>query len=964
LSFGGGGNGGDGGNNGGGGGGGGTEFLVSFFNAGTPGPGGYGGGGGGLGTSGTLTGTAGVGGFGGGGGGASIINGTDALNGGQGGFGGGGGGGAGSGGQGGTGGTFGGDGGTPSGQGTGGGGGGGALGGAIFIQEGTTFTFGDSITFSGAHSITAGTGGTGVGGGAASGDPGTALGQTVFLMSGGTLGYNSPAGSTLTIDSVTGGGGGSGGGILLDPTNKGTLILTGTSTYTGSTQVQGGTLQGTVSSIITDVTLSNGGTVAFNQNANGTFTHNIIGTGNVQMIGTAILTLSGNNTYSGNTTISNNGTVRAGSATGFSPNSIFTLNTGTTLDLNTFDETIAGLAGPGGTVTLDNHSLLIDLTQDNTFSGNVQGTMISDTFDIIGSGTQTLNGTISVTNVSNSKATLIVNGTLTGGFLAVGDGTPTLFGGTGMVFDPIKINPNATISPGPPGGIGVLSVAAPLFKPGTFLNINVTPSSSSLLQGNLMSGAIDVTGATLVVSPISSFPRQFSNTYTIVTSTSNNITFPFEGISLPAGFTAQVVYAHNLIQLILEIIPVPFGQVVLQGNAGAVASAFDQLNPNNPDVAFITDFLNSATDPQLQCDFDQMQPASFNAIPIIMESTMTAVRKTLSDRMEEIHGVKCASSFQQDSLSYSPKLMRPSGFYAHTEELKNVPGDKSRGFWITPLGNFNRQKSRSQGDQCDQTKIGFHADAWGTAFGMDGKVSPHFLLGGALSYMHTQLDWKESQAHADTNSLFGSVFATFFNRKCYLDLALTGAFDWIDAKRRIHLVNPTSTLNRSAKHHNWASEYDLHMGLGYTQNSGRCWQFRPFFTIDYIYIHEDDYKEKGAKSLDLHVNAKNSDLLRDEVGASLAYKHERESFTWAPEVKLSYVREDRFKGKDTHAQFVDSTAGFEVKGFKPNRNLISPGASFTLLWPERHFSIAMGYNGEFGDNWYNQIASAEFLWRF
>src|SRR5262249_21358739 len=120
----------------------------------------------------------------------------------------------------------------------------------------------------------------------------------------------------------------------------------------------------------------------------------------------------------------------------------------------------------------------------------------------------------------------------------------------------------------------------------------------------------------------------------------------------------QVLYTPNslsstLIQLILSN-SVPFGSIVTTGNAGAVAAAFDTLNSSDPDVAFLDQFLGLATASQLQCDFDQMQPALFNGIPIVMESAITSVRKTLSDRMQEIHGVKCYKKRQEDVGFYPP----------------------------------------------------------------------------------------------------------------------------------------------------------------------------------------------------------------------------------------------------------------------------------------------------------------------
>jgi len=224
----------------GGGGGGGTNAAGS--------------GGGGVGGGSTGTNDGGVGGFGGGGGAAST-----AGNGGSGGFGGGGGGttqaglagGAGGfGGGGGSGGTAGGSGGFGGGSGAaaGGAGGGAGMGGAIFVQQGGVLTVSGSLTVNGG-TVTAGTGANG-------GTNASAFGSGIFIQGDNTLTFSPADGETQTISDViadqtgSGGTGGNAGRGSLTKNGAGTLVLAGSNTYTGVTEVDAGTLlvNGSVSS--------------------------------------------------------------------------------------------------------------------------------------------------------------------------------------------------------------------------------------------------------------------------------------------------------------------------------------------------------------------------------------------------------------------------------------------------------------------------------------------------------------------------------------------------------------------------------------------------------------------------------------------------------------------------------------------------------------------------------------------
>jgi autotransporter-associated beta strand protein len=148
---------------------------------------------------------------------------------------------------------------------------------------------------------------------------------------------------TISDEGVAGGVGGS-----LVKVGSGTLVLTGTNTYTGGTTIEFGTLQigngETSGSIARNVV--NFATLAFNRSNPVTFGGQISGIGALIQMGSGLLTLAADNTYGGTITI----------------------NSGTTLQL--------GNGGTTGSITgnvTDNGLLIFNRLNNVTYNGVISG---------------------------------------------------------------------------------------------------------------------------------------------------------------------------------------------------------------------------------------------------------------------------------------------------------------------------------------------------------------------------------------------------------------------------------------------------------------------------------------------------------------------------------------------------------------------------------------------------------------
>ncbi|MDD0843064.1 autotransporter domain-containing protein [Pseudomonas sp. Gutcm_11s] len=285
----------------------------------------------------------------------------------------------------------------------------------------------------------------------------------------------------------------------LEKTGSGTWSLTaGASSFSGTTLVSAGTLQAagagaffsasafTVSSGATldlndsnqtigslagagTVTLGSGTLSAGGDNSSTTFSGGITGTGGLTKNGSGTLTLSGSSNYSGATTISA-GTLRAGSAGALASASDFTLASTTTLDLNSFNQSIGSLAG-SGTVQLGSATLSAGGSNaSTTFSGTLTGT---------GGLTKNGTGTLTLSGSSNyGGATAINAGTLKAGSTGALASTSTFTLGSGTTLDLGNFNQNI----GSLAGSGTVALGS--------ANLGVGADNSS----TTFSGAINGTG--------------------------------------------------------------------------------------------------------------------------------------------------------------------------------------------------------------------------------------------------------------------------------------------------------------------------------------------------------------------------------------------------------------------------------------------------------------------------------------
>lgn len=669
----------------------------------------------------------------------------------------------------------------------------------------------------------------------------------------------------------------------------------------------------------------------------------------MRKLGSSTLTLTGSNTYVSRTFINagvinvqNSNALGAAGAT----SGVFVEGTGAALEVQnnvSLNKAInlngSGIGGNGAIRNVSGNNSLIGTVQIGwsggpvaaapatiavdsgtlTLSGTLQG---AQNFTKVGGGTLLITGTGNLTaGTAVSAGTLTVNGTHTStGGLSIASGAT--LAGTGTVTSNSSIS--GTLAPG--NSIGTITlVGTQTLLPGSALQIEVSPAVADLVD---VTGTFTIqSGSNLQVIPEpANYPAQA--TYLIVdTSAGVTGTFSNVSVSLPT-FLATVLYTTD--DIFLTLSGAPFSNLV-KGNAKKVAQCLDEENPPlGSDLSLIISQLRFLSTPELQDALDQMQPSELTDLALSQENATLYSNTAIFNRLDQLN--------------------RPC------THLNNTP-ERLTSLWFTPLGAYSNQQGKSQ-------KPGYRAWTGGLTAGLDYAWDTGIVAGAGLGYSYIDLSWKEQRGHSWMQNLYGSLYGSFKNDFAYIFTSVMVGYNHYRTSR--HIIFPEDTIiyiNRRAgsNHHGIQGSGHLKTGLLFKYGS---LTFSPFASADYIYLHEQSFKEHGAESLNLHLKKKNSNFLDLEAGAQLTGCSTYTHFKISPTAKISLIREERVQGKHYRANLEDTSCVFTVNGLNPNRTLFGAAAGITVFLPNENCSLSLDYQGKIGSSFLDNLIEARFFYRF
>ncbi len=885
----------------------------------------------------------------------------------------------------------------------------------------------DTVTFDG---VISGTGGlTQLGSGTlilTSNNPFT--GTTTISAGTLQLGNGEPSGAVNSVlivdngildidrsDTITYGGSviGTGSGVK---DGAGTLIFTGSNTYTGGTTINEGALQigngGGTGSIVGNVLINApGAALVFDRSGTFTLNGSITGTGTVTQEGTGVVVLGGDNTYSGATSVSD-GTLQAGSSTALSASSAFTVTAPAILDLNGFNNTIGSLAGSGlvtnngagavvltvgadGTDTLFS-GVLADgsgtlgliktgtgttaLTGTNTYSGGT--TITSGTLQLGNGGTT---GTVAGNVVDNGTLLFDRSNTLTFGGVISGSGSvqqngtgTTTLSGTNTYTGGTTVNAG-TLTVNNPQALGFGSVIVnggilradpqPINVKGNYtqnaggtLQLQVAGAGTGQYDTLNVGGNASLNGTLQLISL--GFQPKPGNELTLVTTggtvTGRFATFlnpftPGDGIK-----TIDLVYGRDFVDLEFLAVPPPI---------------IPPINPPAPPPVIVTiDFESFAQTPNQRAAGNLLDETQLN--PKIGELISFLSKEPVSNLPGDLEKISPDSLSSFYEISFSNANLQRMNLESRLDDLRNG----SSGFSSNMKTNgasvnledkepVDGKSSKNPVEQALQPGAENRWGVWVTGFGDFVNVDADY---NAKGYDFTTGGASLGIDYRLTDQLVVGVMGeyshtwTSLNPRGNIDVdsGRGGVYaSWFDRGFYLnggiyggHSVydSSRSTIGGMASGGTSGAEYSSFLSGGYDLHCGHL-SVGPTASLQYTYVNIDDFTEKGSLApLDIH--SQSAESLRTDLGFRVSYAWQIGSVVLEPALRAAWEHEFKYSALPIAAGFVG------IPG--PSDTFVGPveghdsaivSAGITAYWTPA-ISTYVSYDGQLGRDHYDSNA--------
>jgi uncharacterized protein with beta-barrel porin domain len=657
----------------------------------------------------------------------------------------------------------------------------------------------------------------------------------------------------------------------------GSLIVTGV--LTSAIQIdKGATLQGSLSTIQAQGTITDNGTFVLDQPTDGTLANNVVGSGALTLNEGGVLTMSGASQL-GSVDLTSGKLVVTGSLA-----SAITVASGATLQ--------SGNRNLAGSI-VDNGAVVFADANAGTYAGAISGT---GSLAQQGPGTLTLSGASNVATTEVAGGVLNVTGSLASVFTI--DPGATLQGGGGALQGNVADNGTLIFAQTGAGTFnGNVTGLGALVKLGSGLTVLdgvSSVASTTINAGNLQIGDAGHPGAKLTSPVAVNAGGTLSGHGTVVGNVTNS-----GGVVSPGGSIGTLTIQGDYTQsstgtLAIELTPNASSQLKVTGtahlagtllfepdagvyrkgqvydflSANAVTGSFSTITFQGPALFTVNQQGNTFTATANVGNF-ALQGGTANQRSIVTAfNNFPAGVSDFDPVANAIFGLNAGAgqnlAINELGSEASPDLIGASRGSVRnllgglTDQLGARPassGDANDPVWVQATGRFGSTSS-------DGDAHGFSD----TTAGIAGGVQRDFgaaTLGGAVSYDQTWLTLSGLPQNGNVADTSLGLYGEERMGTLYADLAGVVGFDHGTEKRFI--VLPGVDRQASGSFNGLSSGVLGQVGDRLAMSGG--WTLEPRAGLAWSHVDQNGFTEKGAGGADLAIAGESQDAVQSLLGA-------------------------------------------------------------------------------------------------
>jgi outer membrane autotransporter protein len=485
-------------------------------------------------------------------------------------------------------------------------------------------------------------------------------------------------------------------------------------------------------------------------------------------------------------------------------------------------------------------------------------------------------------------------------------------------------------------------------------------SFETFVKGDGSFGQFKVNGTTGLAGDLSVLkgPGPFldGTTYNIIEANAVNDAFSKVMLPSPNHFVSfEMNQFPTLVQI--EVNVKDFTWLARNRVEWAVANTLDRILPfATGDLSGVLAQIQNLSQSELSTALSTLSSDSYDNFTRNTFSTTHRYTQSLQYRMNNIRSFLHTNG----SANEPPILLAYRGSdwsqLLNPERVSQIQG--KNGLWFDAFGQWGDQSAESR-FHWDGGYVGYDYFMRGATLGFDHALTDKLIAGVNVGYSRSDIDLDHGQGSGYIKSLYGSIYGSYFHKSLYIDGAFSYGRNWYDNHR---LVTVGPILRKASSDH----EGDLfsgYLGAGYTFDIQK-WLIGPFGTLQYTYLDEESFEERGAGAVSLRIDDRQTDSLVSELGIRLARVFKTKCGSLIPEVSAAWLHDFDIDDRVITSSFAGSPgASFSIEGQDVERNGATLGAAISFIH-KSGLSTSLKYRGEFREKYKSNGVMGELRFTF